>query len=86
MTHRTEPKYWDFLNALPEEVRELAYKNYDLLQANPAHPSLSFKRVGALWSVRVGIRYPALGRDEGADIVRYWVGHHSVYDRIIAGA
>lgn len=86
MTHRTDPKYWDYLNALPEEVRELAYKNYDLLQVNPDHPSLAFKRIGSLWSVRVGLHYRALGRDEDPDVVWFWIGHHSVYDRMITAS
>ncbi len=82
MTHRTEPEFWDYLNALPDEVRELACKNYDLLLANPAHRSLAFKRIGLLWPVRVGIHYRALGRDEDTEVVWYWIGHHAVYDRL----
>lgn len=59
----------DLLNALPKNVRDLADKNYELLKANPKHPSLHFKQIGNLWSVRVGKRYRALGLDKKEGIV-----------------
>src|SRR5690242_9504458 len=49
--------------ALPEEIRSLADKNYLLLKSPRKHPSLHFKRLGDLWSVRVGAHYRALGTD-----------------------
>jgi hypothetical protein len=42
---------------LPAEIRTTADKNYALLKDNPQHPSLHFKRVGPLWSARVGDQY-----------------------------
>ena len=41
---------------LPNRVKEMAKKNYQLWQENPSHPSLEFKKVNAklnIWSVRV---------------------------------
>ena len=38
-----------------------------------------------MWSARVGIHYRAAAVEEGSDIVWFWIGHHSEYDRIIAG-
>lgn len=32
MNHSTTPDFWEHYNALPQEVRELADKNYDLLR------------------------------------------------------
>src|SRR4051812_20680681 len=49
------------LSLLPESVRNLANKNFELLKADPHHPSLHLKKVGELWSVRVGAHYRALG-------------------------
>jgi hypothetical protein len=43
--------------------RELADKNYQLLKRDPNHPSLHFKKVGRFRSVRIGLRYRALGTD-----------------------
>ena len=71
---------------LPQEIRELADKNYRLLKANPQHPSLHFKRVGRtrqLWSVRVGEHYRALGREKPEGIVWFWIGTHAEYDRLL---
>ena len=53
MKHLASPDFWQLLNALPPEVRELARENYELLKADPYHPSLHFKRVGGYWSVGV---------------------------------
>lgn len=54
MKHVTTPQFWELYRHLPLEVRELADKNFALLKANPQHPSLHFKKIGRLWSVRVG--------------------------------
>jgi len=59
----------------------LADKNYDILKKDPKHPSLRFKKIGKLWSVRVGIYYRALGIEE--DIVWFWIGSHADYDKLI---
>ncbi len=83
MNHKALKRSWDFLADLPQEVQELAHKNFALLEADPKHPSLHFKRIGSLWSVRVGDDYRALGRDNPPNIVWFWIGHHSVYDRLI---
>ena len=66
MTHHTTAGFWDCYSQLPEAVRRLADSNYELLRADPHHPSLHFKRVGRLWSARVGIGYRALAV-EGVD-------------------
>jgi len=68
---------------LPESVRALADKNYALLKENPRHPSLQFKKVGRLWSVRVGLQYRALAAEVGDDLVWFWIGSHRDYDRLI---
>ena len=62
MTSTCTPEFWARYNALPEEVRALALKNYQLWQENPQHPSLRFKHLeDGVWSVRIGIHYRALG-------------------------
>ena len=54
MTHLTLPRFWGHYHRLPAHVQRLADKNYELLKADPNHPSLHFKKVGKtnqLWSV-----------------------------------
>jgi hypothetical protein len=53
MNHHTTADFWDCYGRLPETVQRLADTKYDLLRADPWHPSLHFKRVCRLWSVRV---------------------------------
>ena len=67
-------------------MRNLADSKYQLLKADPRHPSLHFKRVGKLWSVRVGIGYRALAADGDDGPVWFWIGSHAEYDRIVQGA
>jgi hypothetical protein len=69
--------------ALPEEVRSLADKNFVLLKSNPKHPSLHFKRLGDLWSVRVGAHYRALGTQVEDRMLWAWIGTHREYDKIV---
>lgn len=69
---------------LPEEIQALARKNYELLKADPHHPSLHFKQVGDYWSVRVGRGYRALATEVEDGLLWGWIGSHAQYDRIIS--
>ncbi len=81
--HRTTPKFWKRFDSLPEEVQELARKNFGLLKQNPQHPSLHFKQIGEYWSARVGLHFRALAIEDDADLVWVWIGGHSEYERLI---
>ena len=83
MKHRASRDYWVGYHRLPENVREIADRCFALLKANPAHPSLHFKKVGRFWSVRVGIHYRAVAVESGNDLVWFWIGHHDQYERLI---
>jgi hypothetical protein len=83
--HRASPRFWQFYERLPGDIQRLADKNYELLKIDPRHPSLHFKMVGKMWSARVGVHYRALAVEDGADVVWFWIGHHSEYDQIIGG-
>jgi hypothetical protein len=58
--HFASTTFWQAYLVLPENIRALADKNYELLKENPRHPSLQLKKVGRFWSVRVGKGYRAL--------------------------
>ena len=83
MRHFASRAFWEAYDKLPEQVRALADKNYELLKTNPRHPSLQFKKIGRFWSVRVGLRYRALAIEADDDLVWFWVGSHGDYDAII---
>ena len=83
MTHHTTADFWACYGELPEFIQRIADANYELLRSDSRHPSLHFKRVGRLWSVRVGIEYRALAVDSDDGLVWFWIGSHAEYDRII---
>jgi len=84
LKHNALPEFWYHYRQLPQEIRDLADKNFELLRTNPRHPSLHFKRIGDLWSVRVGLRFRALALDDPPDTaVWFWIGHHDEYERVV---
>ena len=85
MKHKTLPRFWALYRQLPDEVKKLADRNYQLLRLTPTHPSLHFKKVGKnrqLWSVRIGKGYRALGVEKPDAIYWFWIGTHAEYDRL----
>ena len=81
--HRTTTRFWKCYENLPEPIQQIAKKNFELLKANPSHPSLYFKKVGKFWSVRVGLNHRALAVEDGKDFIWVWVGTHDEYERLI---
>ena len=82
MKHVASARFWALYDALPKPVQATADKNFELLKSDPRHPSLHFKRLGKLWSVRVGDHYRALGHDIPDGIQWFWIGTHADYDRL----
>jgi hypothetical protein len=80
----TTQRFWKYYNALPESVQKTADQCYELLKADPSHPSLHFKKLGnKYWSVRVGLNYRALGVEVENGISLFWIGTHTEYDKLI---
>ena len=84
MKHYASPKFWTLYEVLPDDIRKLADKNYQILKSDPRHPSLHFKKIGKLWSVRVGAHYRALAVEVEGGIYWIWIGIHAEYDKIVA--
>jgi hypothetical protein len=83
MKHQTTRRFWKYFNGLSEDVKRIAEKNFELLKKNPTHPSLHFKKVGRIWSARVGIRHRALAVKDEEDFIWVWIGTHDEYERMI---
>lgn len=86
--HRTTADFWSDYSALPTSVRGRADKQFRLLQANPRHPSLQFKKLierngNEIWSARVTRKYRALAVSIDDDFVWFWIGEHDMYDAMI---
>ena len=83
MRHRASRKFWQHYRQLPVAIQRLADKNFELLKADPRHPSLQFKTVGRMRSARVGAHFRALAVDSGTELVWFWIGTHAEYNEII---
>lgn len=83
--HRASGRFWSRYNGLPPEVQRLADAAYEPLKADSRHPSLHLKKIGQLWTVRIGLHYRALAVEDGDDLAWFWIGHHGEYDRLIGG-
>lgn len=83
MNHHASPEFWLHYRALPEEIRHLADRCFAMLKADPCHPSIHLKHVGALWSARIGLHYRAVGIDDEDGISWFWIGSHAEYDRLL---
>lgn len=84
MKHLATAEFWDYYEKLPAAIRSLADKNFALLKSDPSRPSLHFKKIGTLRSVRVGIAYRALGVDVEGGVLWYWIGSHADYDKLVS--
>ncbi|MCK6579623.1 MAG: hypothetical protein L6Q98_16135 [Anaerolineae bacterium] len=87
MNSRTHAEFWSRYNDLPPEVRRLAQSAYRLFRQDPFHASLQFKPAKGhrnLYSVRIGLKYRALGTMTGInEITWFWIGTHDEYDTLL---
>jgi hypothetical protein len=85
LNHTASARFWQCFDKLPAEIQSLARRNYALLRADPAHPSLQFKQLagGRMYSVRVGLHYGALGAPVDAGVHWFWIGSHAEYDKLV---
>ncbi len=86
LSHFTHPSFWPLYRRLPAHVRAAADKSFAIMKSDPKHPSLCLKKIGDLWSVRVGVHYRAVGMDAPQvenGILWFWIGPHAEYDRLV---
>lgn len=84
MRHLAAPSFWKCYNELPPSIKELADKKFKILKNNHDHPSLHLKKINRYWSIRVGKKYRALAVKVEEDIIWFWIGKHSEYDKLIS--
>lgn len=83
MRHFASPSFWEKYEELPDSIQELADKNFELLKADPKHPSVHLKKAGKYWSARVGMKYRALGVEIDEGMLWFWIGTHAEYDKLL---
>jgi len=81
--HKATADFWFHYRLQPPEIQALADKNYSLLKNSPRHPSLQFKKVGKVWSIRIGLNHRALSIQIPEGFLWFWIGEHDDYDRKI---
>ena len=84
MKHKTSCSFWESYDNLPLEVKKLADKNFQLLKNDFSHSSIQFKKVGKLWSARVGLNYRAIATQIEGGFLWIWIGTHAEYDKLLA--
>ncbi|MFZ1324613.1 MAG: hypothetical protein WAT67_01075 [Candidatus Contendobacter sp.] len=84
MKHKTASSFWACYECLPVEIRSLAKKNFQLLKADHSYPSLQFKKVGKVWSARVGSHHRAVATQIEGGFLWVWIGTHADYDKLLA--
>jgi len=85
-SHTTD-RFRSSFDALPTRVQQSARRAYRLFMKDSRHPSLQFKQVHPsrpIFSARVALGYRALAVRDDDDLIWFWVGSHSDYDRMLS--
>ncbi len=86
MTSKTTKQFREALSKLPTEVQRKAVVAYQRFRDTPDHRSLRFKKVHPrepIYSVRISVKYRAVGIVDGDTIVWFWIGIHSEYEELL---
>ena len=87
MKSHTSARFRFCFDALPIRVQQSARRAYRLFLKDARHPSLQFKQVHpsrGIFSARVALGYRALAVRDGDDLIWFWVGSHSDYDKVLS--
>lgn len=86
MISHTTDKFWKVYQKLPTQIRKQAKSSFILFQKDPYHPSLHFKKVHSslpIYSTRISRNYRVLGFKKGEQIIWFWIGNHTDYDKLL---
>jgi hypothetical protein len=84
MKSSTTTDFWRLYARLSPETRERARTAYRVWKRNPRHPSLCFKKVGQVWSIRIAGGFRAIALREEDVFFWFWIGSHDEYERLLA--
>jgi plasmid maintenance system killer protein len=77
------PKLLVELKQAPPAVQKAAQKAFRLFVENERHPSLRFKKVGPLWSIRINIEWRILLRETENGYEALHLADHDWYEQLI---
>ncbi len=84
MISHTTQRFRKLFVGLPNKVQKQAKEVYAQFRRNPYHPSLHFKQVHStlpIYSVRITKDYRAVGIYQDNEIIWFWIGNHSKYNK-----
>lgn len=82
--HIRNPDFIGLVQKLPQNIQRRTARQFQILQENPLYPSLHFKKTSTgLWSIRITNDYRVLGYENDGQIIWYWIGPHSEYEKMI---
>ena len=87
MRSRINERFRKTFEALPEEIQRKAREAYARWHENPSHPALQYKKIHQsqpIYSVRVALGWRAIGLVQDDEMIWFWIGSHSEYDKLIA--
>ena len=86
MISHTNKNFWKLYRKLPQNIRDLARKQYKIFMNDPYHASLHFKCVHSskpIYSARITKDYRVVGVLSDSVIVWFWIGNHTEYDKLL---
>ena len=83
MKSQTTSAFRKLFLKLPNEIQKLAKKSYTLWVNDPSHPSLHFKKIGELYSVRIADKWRVLGFFQNDTYIWFWIGSHEDYNQLL---
>ena len=83
MKHIAVKSFREMFDELPTDTQNIAKRAFELLKSNSQHPSLHLKKVKEYWSIRIGVKYRALGVQKEEAIIWFWIGKHDDYEKLI---
>lgn len=87
MISHTTKGFWKLHEPLSEQVQRQAKTAFRRFEEDPFHPSLQFKQVHdskPIYSARISRDYRAIGVKSEDEIVWFWIGSHSDYDKLLS--
>jgi hypothetical protein len=87
MISRITQRFRKSFAELLEKIQRKTKAAYRLFKENPYHPSLHLKQIHTVmpvYSVRMTVNYRAMGVRENDEIVWFWIGTHSDYEKLIS--
>ena len=82
----TTDKFRKAFDNLPENIKSLAKKTYNIWKDDPYHKILKYKQIHSskeIYSVKIGKGWKTLGLKREEKMVWFWIGSHADYDKLI---